>query len=197
VVYLGSSIRLEEPALDFNVLRSSTFLYFTGYQYETESLRVVITAAAEYCKRTLTQVVMDLADPGIVERNRDGLRDFIREYVDIVVANETEGASYCEGTDRECVQALGADSEYAILKLGAEGSLIKHYDTVVTVPPVKTEAVDTTGAGDMYAAGILVGLDRGYSLEYTGRIGSYAASLIIARKGARLDHDIAREIEDL
>jgi sugar/nucleoside kinase (ribokinase family) len=197
-VYLGSSLLLEEKDLDYENIRQSTFLYFTGYQFEPEGLRKVIRAGAAFCRKMITRVAMDLGDPGIVERNRDEMQEFVREYVDVLFANEEEGYNYT-GTSsaEECIDKMGEDAEYAVLTLGEKGSMIKHMDSCVTVEPYTVTPVDTTGAGDMYTAGILSGFDKGYSLEYSGKMGSYAASLVIAQKGARLDKDIGFEVENL
>lgn len=197
VVYLGSSLLLEESGIDYNMLNTSTFLYFTGYQFEPHGLRKVITAASHYCRKTLTRVVMDLGDPGIVERNRDEIKSFVKENVDVLFANEEEGRNYTDEEGKECLKAMAEDTEYAVLKLGAKGSMIAHDEKVFEIPPYHAQPVDTTGAGDIYAAGVLAGLDRGYSVEYTGKMGSYAASLVVSQNGARLDKNIRHEIENL
>jgi len=197
-VYLGASLVLDESTLDTNKLTNSNFLYFTGYQFEPEGLRKVITRAAAFTKRTMTRVVMDLADPGIVERNRDTLQEFVREYVDILCSNEEEGRIYTGGLSGEkCIRKMGEDTEYTVLTLGSSGSLIKHHNTVSATPARIVEPVDTTGAGDMHSAGVLVGMDRGYSMEYVGKMGAFASSVVICQKGARLFHSIAREVENL
>jgi len=198
VVYGGASLRLEESALDFRALRDANYLYFTGYQFENPGLRRVVSRAAAFCRKTLTRVVMDLADAGIVERHRNALREFVRDYVDVLCANEEEGRVYAGGVSGEkCLAVMARDAEWVVLTLGAQGSLIRHMDRVAATPAVKVEAVDTTGAGDIHTAAVLVGMDRGYSLEYIGKMGAYAASLVITRKGARLDRDIMKEIENL
>lgn len=198
VVHLGASVCLDESALDRTALLQSNFLYFTGYQFEPEPLRHVIRKAAQYTQKTVTRVAMDLADPGIVERNRQPLQEFICKYVDILCGNEEEGRMYTQGLSGEkCIKKMNNDAEYAVLTLGRNGSLICSRGKTAATPAHIVEPVDTTGAGDMHTAGVLFGMDRGYSLEHIGKIGSFASSLVICQKGARMFRSIAREVEEL
>jgi len=198
LVYLGASLLLTPDAIDRARLKEANFFYCTGYMFEDPGLRKVITAAAAACRSTMTRVAMDLADPGIVARTRADLKAFIAEHVDILFANETEGRALTDREGDACLAEMARGVDMAVLKLGAEGALISATGRVTKVPPCPVErVVDTTGAGDMFAAGILCGLDRGCSLEYTGRMAAYAAAQVIRQKGARLDRNIAAEVGNL
>jgi len=134
-----------------------------------------------------------LSDGFCVDRHRVEFLDLIRNGVDILFANESEITSLYETLDFDtAARHAAADSELAVLTRSAKGSLILSQGQSVAVPvaPVET-VVDTTGAGDLYAAGFLHGLAQGANLETAGRLGSLAASEIISHIGARPEANLA------
>jgi sugar/nucleoside kinase (ribokinase family) len=197
-VYLGSSLLLTPDAVDPVTLKQSTFLYTTGYQFEPELLRSVIISAASQCRTMITRIAFDLADPGIVHRHLSDIRAFVREYVDILFCNEETAHSYTGLEDEAgCLDRLSEDASTVFLTRGPEGSLVAGGSSVDAVPAFPADPVDTTGAGDAYSAAALVGLDHGFSPAYCGKMGSYAGRLVIEQKGARLERNIARELQNL
>lgn len=185
-VHLGAAIKLEKQDVFFDDLKQSKILHIEGYQLEDSNLRSVSLHAMEFAKKNNIKISIDLADPGIVERNNEYLKKIIKEFADIIFANEDEAKAL---VNKKAVNALHEISEMcdiAIVKLGENGSLVKKGNKVYKIKPHSIKAIDTTGAGDMYAAGFLYGLANNYNLEQCGNIGSYLAAKVVEQIGARL-----------
>jgi sugar/nucleoside kinase (ribokinase family) len=139
-------------------------------------------------------VSIDLASFNIVEDNREFLIDMIDKYVDITFANEDEAAAFSQSTPEEALHQIAKLCDIAVVKLGSHGSLIKQGEQVYTVDAVKAECIDTTGAGDMYAAGFLHGFSKDLSLDICGKIGSLVSAHVVEVVGAKLTEDVWQKI---
>lgn len=199
VVHLGASIKLEKEDVFFDDLKDSKILHVEGYQLEDPNLRSVALHAMEFAKKNNVKVSVDLADPGIVKRNKADILSMLKKYADIVFANEDEAKAL---TGKDAIEALNEISnmaEVAVVKLGKKGSLVKRGSELYEIKPHSVEPLDTTGAGDMYAAGFLYGLTSGFKLNQCGNIGSYLAAKVVEKLGARLDsidHSIIEKVKD-
>ena len=166
---------------------NSKYFYVTGHMFDSpHQIRAVLTSM-KLAKKHNVRVAFDLADPNSVKNNKILFRKIIKEYVNVLFANEEEAKNFTNESD--CMKALKKISNLvniAIVKTGSKGSIIKFKDKVIKVKPYKVNAVDTTGAGDMYAAGFLYGLSREYSLEKSGKIASFLSSKVVEKYGARL-----------
>jgi len=186
-VHLGAAMQLKKEDVFFEDLKQSKILHIEGYQLEDKQLREVSLHAMKFAKENGVKVSIDVGDPGIAKRNREDITQMIREYADIVFMNEDEAKSL---TDLEPLEALNIISKLAditIVKVGKDGSYIKQGDTIHQIPSYSAKAIDTTGCGDMYAAGVLHGIAKGHSLKVSGHIGSFYASKVVEKIGARLD----------
>ncbi|MBW2980924.1 adenosine kinase [Candidatus Woesearchaeota archaeon] len=198
-VHLGASIKLEKEDLFFDDVKNSKILHIEGYQLEDPSLRAVALHAMDFAKKHNVKISIDLADPGIVARNKDDLLKLVKKYADIVFANEDESKAL---TGKEAIEALNEISkmaEIAVVKIGKKGSLVKSGSDLHEIKPHSVKPLDTTGAGDMYAAGFLYGHTHGYKLSQCGNIGSYLAAKVVEQVGARLssvDHSVIEKIKD-
>jgi len=188
--HLGAAVELSADEIDYSVVENSSILHLEGYLFEPDNLRDVCYRAMEIAKSNDVLISVDLADPGLVGRIKDVLVDVVENYADIIFVNEEEAAAFTGYRDQRALDALSGSSKIAIVKLGAKGSMIKSGDKIVNIDVVKTEVVNTNGAGDMYAAGFLYGLTSGKSIEESGKIASYAASLAVASSGARVENKI-------
>jgi sugar/nucleoside kinase (ribokinase family) len=195
-VHLGAALTLRKHHVFEEDLRNSKILHLEGYQLEDKRLRETCLHAISLAKKHGVKVSIDLSDPGVIRRNLEDLRNIVKEHADIAFFNEDEAREF---TGKDAEDALGEIAkivDIAIVKIGERGSLIKHGGKVYRVEGVKANRiVDTTGAGDMYAAGILYGLTHGLSLEKAGKIASYSAAKVVEQVGARLGRDLRREIE--
>jgi sugar/nucleoside kinase (ribokinase family) len=151
----------------------------------------LIQAALHSAKETGAKVSLDLASFTVVEESKDLLAHLIETYVDILIANEDEAEAFCGCRDeRRALEALSRNVEIAVLKVGARGSYIAHGGSVITVNPMGDgNALDTTGAGDLWAAGFLFGLVEGFPLEKCGAIGSACGYEVCRVIGANIPDD--------
>jgi sugar/nucleoside kinase (ribokinase family) len=184
---LGAAAEFAESDLDRDAIAASQILYLEGYLFDPVAARASFHTAADVARASGTKVAFTLSDPFCVDRHREGFRAFIQDRVDIVFANERELLSLYPGAsfDEACA-AITAEGVLAAITRSEKGSVIIDGETSIAVPAVHVEKlVDATGAGDLYAAGFLFGLSSGRDLAICGRLGSLAASEVIAHVGPR------------
>ncbi len=189
-VHLGSCIELRKEEVFENDIKKSKYLHLTGYQLEDINLRKATFHALDIAKQNNVKISIDLADPSLIKRCLDDLKEIVKKYADIVFVNEEEAKAFTGQENEEALTELSKFADIAIIKLGEKGSLIKDKDNVHKINSFTVNAIDTTGAGDMYAAGVLFGLSNKHPLEKCGEIGSYAASIVVQQIGARLNKEI-------
>jgi sugar/nucleoside kinase (ribokinase family) len=169
------------------VVASGQVVYMEGYLYDKPEAKAAYRKAAGVAHRAGRKVSLTLSDSFCVDRHRDDFRALVRDEVDLLFANDDELRALYEVDDLEdAVARVREDCELAMVTIGAEGSLVVTADDVVKVKaePV-SQVVDTTGAGDLYAAGFLYGYTNGAELAECGRLGSVAAAEVISHVGAR------------
>jgi sugar/nucleoside kinase (ribokinase family) len=185
--FLGVSPHLGNGEVDADLIRSARILYLEGYLFDRPDAKAAFRQAAEIAAKAGGQVALTLSDPFCVDRHRPEFLELVRKSVDILFANEAEITSLYETASfDEAASRVQADTRLAALTRSEKGSVILSTDKPIEIraAPVK-EVVDTTGAGDLYAAGFLFGLVRDMPLETAGRLGSLAAAEIISHIGAR------------
>ena len=166
-------------------------------QLEDKNLREVSLSAMQFAKKNNIKISIDLGDPGIVSRKKQDIMNIIKEYADIIFANEDEAKALTGLEPLEALNKISEMTDIAIVKIGKEGSFIKKDGIIYEIKGCKVKAVDTTGAGDMFAAGVLYGLIKNYNLKVCGNIGSYFAAKVCEKIGARLDDIDKKEVEKL
>lgn len=190
--YLGVSSTLEPAHLDHQLIADSAIIYLEGFLFYVPHSRAAAIAAAESAHKAGRRVAISLSDFLCVERNLDAFRAMVRDHVDILFANERELAALTGLDDFEAGAAVVREQvEIAALTRGEHGSIIYRGAERVVVSAEPTEVVDTTGAGDAYAAGFMTGLVAGQDLATCGRWASRAAAETISRMGARPPGDLA------
>lgn len=185
--FLGAANQLGPDDIDPETVAASEILYLEGYLFDPADAREAFVSAAEIAHQAGRRVAVTLSDAFVVERWRAELLSFIETSCDIVLANEAELLSLFRESDFEAAVArLRPIVETAAVTRSEKGSVVIQGDERVEVAayPV-ARVVDTTGAGDQYAAGFLLGLARGLPLETCGRLGSLAAAEVIAHWGPR------------
>jgi sugar/nucleoside kinase (ribokinase family) len=151
---------------------------------------VLIETAMKIAKSRNMKIVIDMASYNVVEANKDFFWKLIDEYVDIVFANAEEAKALTGLEDPEAaLRMIAGKTDIAVVKLGADGSIVMQGDQFVPMTALPTEVVDTTAAGDYYAAGFLYGLSKNESLEYCATLGSVTATFIIRVVGTRMDEE--------
>ncbi len=184
--HLGAAIHLSKDDITKEDIIQSRILHIEGYLLEIPEVREATVFAMKIAKEKNIMISVDLADPGLIGRIHDILNDIVSEYTDIVFVNEEEARAFTGKEEEEALNILYSQCEIAVVKLGERGSIIKSDNTVYNIPAYETNVVNTNGAGDMYAAGLLFGISNNLPIENSGRIGSYASSLVVAQTGARL-----------
>jgi sugar/nucleoside kinase (ribokinase family) len=196
--YLGISVELGPDDIDEGAIRDSQITYLEGYLFDPPAAKQAFIKAAEIAHAAGRKVALTLSDPFCVDRHRAEFMDLISGHVDIVFANEDETKSLFEVDDFDAaLQQMRGHCDIAALTRSEKGSVIVAGDEVHVVDAAPVDkVVDTTGAGDLFAAGFLYGLTRDRSLTECGRIGGLAAAEIIGHYGARPEVSLAKLMAD-
>lgn len=192
VVNLGANINLKKEDLHDveEDIKQSKILHLTGYYLGDSKTRETSLHAMNIAKENNVKISIDLADPGVIKRNLKDFKNIVKKYADIIFLNEEEARIFTGKEPEEAISELGDYADIAIVKLGNKGSLINDRGAIIMIPVVKAKAIDTTGAGDLYAAGILYGICNGYDLEKAGKLASTIAAKIVEQVGARPEFDL-------
>ncbi len=185
--YLGACTELGPEDVDADTIRSHSITYLEGYLWDAPQAMEAMVLAAQLARDSGRRVALTLSDPFCVDRHRESFRELIREHVDILFANEDEIISlYQVGNVHEAVDRVRHDCPLTAVTRSDKGSIIASGEETHNIDIVPVErVVDTTGAGDLYAAGFLYGVTHGCDLPTSGRIGAIAAAEIISHVGAR------------
>ena len=196
VTHLGAAADLQAEDIDAAVFDGYDALYIEGYLVQDHDLIRTTMARA---KQHGLKVAIDLASFNVVRENREFLHDLVERYVDIIFANEEEAYEFSGRRDAmEALLYIGKMCELTVVKTGIRGALIKRGDEIVEVGIMAAaKRVDTTGAGDFYAAGFLTALCEGLSLRQCGTIGAITAGKVIEIVGTTLSEEAWNEIETL
>ena len=196
VTHLGAALDLTADEIDAAVFDSYDYLYIEGYLVQDHDL---IRRTIERAKEHGAKVALDLASFNVVEENRDFLRDIVAKHVDILFANEDEAHAFSGEEDpAKALEHIAQMCELVVVKIGTRGALIKHGEEQVHVGIMAAaKRVDTTGAGDFYAAGFMAGLCKGLTLRQCGTMGAIAAGKVIEVVGTTLSREAWSEIHDL
>jgi len=185
--YLGISTELGPEDLDRAALASAKMVYLEGYLWDPPRAKAAFIEAAKLTHEAGGQVALSLSDVFCIERHRADFRNLVEGHVDILFANQAELLALTQAADFDAaVAAIRGKCAIAALTRSEHGSVVLAGDSMVAVPAAPVvRVVDTTGAGDLYAAGFLYGLSRGLAPADCGRLGSLAAGEVIAHVGAR------------
>jgi sugar/nucleoside kinase (ribokinase family) len=191
--YLGAAATLKAGDITPNMFEGYSYLYIEGYLVQDHDM---ILHAIQLAKEAGLQICLDLASYNIVEGDKEFFSLLINKYVDIVFANEEEAKAFTGDTPEAAADIIGKQCSIAIVKVGSKGSIVRKGTETVRGGVFKVEkVVDTTGAGDYYAAGFLYGLTCGYSLEKCAQIGALLSSNVIQVVGTTLSKERWNEIK--
>ena len=185
--YLGASTEFAADDVDATVIEGAKIVYLEGYLFDAEAARRAFAKAAGLARGAGRMMAITLSDGFVVDRHREALLAFIESQVDLVFANDTELMAMFQTTDFDDAMAqMRGKVKIAAVTRGAAGSTIAAAGETFDVPAYAVEkVVDTTGAGDQYAAGFMFGLAKGRPLNVCGQLGSLAASEVISHYGPR------------
>ena len=191
--FLGACVTLDESDVDAALVADAAVTYLEGYLFDPPAAQAAFRKAAAAAHAAGRQVALSLSDAFCVNRHRAAFRELVAGHVDILFANETEiTALYERNSFEEAAEAVRGDVGLAVLTRSEAGSVILRGAETVEIAAEPTRLVDTTGAGDAYAAGFLTGLTAGKPLPMCGRMGSIAAAEVISHYGARPESDLKK-----
>ncbi len=192
--YLGASVALSVADVDADLIQQSKVIYLEGYLFDPPAAKEAFYAAAKIAKDNNVKVALTLSDLFCVGRHRADFLDLIHNHVDILFANEAEiQALYEVDNLGAAVAALEGQMEIAVITRSDKGAVIIQGTDETIVPVVQVDSIiDSTGAGDLYAAGFLYGYTQGKTLAECGHLGAVAAAEVISHIGARPEQPLAK-----
>ncbi|GBR51461.1 sugar kinase [Neokomagataea thailandica NBRC 106555] len=184
--YLGACTEFTPEDVVAETVQSASITYLEGYLFDKPQAQAALIKAAELARKAGKRVAVTLSDTFCVERHRDAFRQLIAEHIDVLFANEAELQALYQVEDTDAALALvSKDVPLAAVTRGAEGAVVMAEGVRHDVATQPVKLVDTTGAGDAFAAGFMAGLAKGHSLPVCAELGNKAAGAIITRLGAR------------
>ena len=196
--YLGASTEFEPDDINYESIKLSKYLYLEGYLWDSELAKKAFIKAAKIAKESKTKIILSLSDAFCVDRHRESFLDLINDFVDILFCNEEEVKSLFKINDLEkCKIKIKSLCELTAITLGEKGSLIVNKNKTELIKPfLFGKAIDTTGAGDIFAGGFIHGLINNLSLNDCGQIGSICAGHIVTQIGSRSKMNLKKLITE-
>jgi len=195
--HLGAAAQFSKEHVPAEEIRKSKVLHIEAYQLEDEKTREAVLHAMDIAKKNNIAITIDLSDVGLIERNLEVFKEVVKKYVNVVFVNEDEAHAYTGKKEKDALEEIAKTCDTVIVKLGEKGSLIQSGSEIYRITPHEIEVINTNGAGDMYAAGILHGMIHELPLDESGRIASHIAALAVASQGARLDEKHLKSLKDI
>jgi sugar/nucleoside kinase (ribokinase family) len=189
--YLGAACELKAEDLYLEMFQGYDIFHIEGYLVQNHEL---ISTAVRLAKEAGLLVSIDLASYNVVAENLTFLHQIVMEYVDIVFANEEEAHAFTGMQPKDALMHISKHADIAIVKVGKEGSLVKAGNQILEIEARTSECIDTTGAGDLYAAGFLFGLASNYPLDICGKMGSLVSGKVVEVVGAKMTNEVWQEI---
>lgn len=185
--FLGASVELNSGDIDANLIASAQITYLEGYLFDREQAKEAFIAAAEHAHNAGHKIALTLSDPFCVDRHRSDFLRLVENHVDILFANEDEIKSlFMQENFDDAVSAISKHVEVAAITRSEKGAVIISKGEAIKIDAVPVDnVIDTTGAGDQFAAGFLYGYTEGKSLEECGKLGAIAAAEVISHIGPR------------
>ena len=192
-VYLGAAMEQTPDEINSGLFDGYQYLHIEGYLLQNHEL---IETALSHAKKNNLKVSLDLASYNVVEEHLDFLKILVSKYVDIIFANEEEAKAFTGKEPEEALSELSGITEIAVVKTGETGSLVKRGKEFYKIGVTKVNCTDTTGAGDLYAAGFLYGLINNMTLEESGKAGALLAGKVIENIGAKISESAWNDIKN-
>ncbi|RLA45000.1 MAG: adenosine kinase [Gammaproteobacteria bacterium] len=185
--FLGISETLSDEQLDAAAIAASQYLYIEGYLVTSPTGCAAAVKAREIAEAAGVKTALSFSDPGMVEFFRDAMAQIIGQRLDLIFCNEAEAMGWAQSDDLEvAIEKLKQIANSFVITLGADGALTYDGTELAEIPPHRVQAVDSNGAGDMFAGAFLYAITRGEDFPTAGRFASLAAGRIVANYGPRL-----------
>lgn len=188
--FLGISASLGVEDLNPEAIQNSEYLYMEGYLSSSATGLEACLKARQIAKQAGRKLALSLSDLTMIKFFKSGIQHMIGEGIDLLFSNESEALALAETSDlSEAITYLKQISHCFALTLGAKGSLVFDGETLIEIDPISVKAVDTVGAGDMYAGALLYGITHNMGYERAGRLASLASAHLVTELGARIPTD--------
>jgi sugar/nucleoside kinase (ribokinase family) len=186
---LGASATLTVDDIDRDLIEGAKYVYIEGYLLTGETTKAAAYKAMDLAVELGVKVALTASDPFLINLIRDEIWDLITGPVDLFFCNEMEAKSLTGESDPvACAAKIHEHAENVALTLGEKGSLVMHGGEAFPIEGLSVKAIDTTGAGDMYAGAMLYGITNGMTWRQAGHLASHAASRVVSQMGARLEN---------
>jgi sugar/nucleoside kinase (ribokinase family) len=193
--FLGASADLDGSDIDEEAIGNSEYVYLEGYLASADNTRDAAIKARTAAEQQGVKTALTLSDPNMVKFFRDSMESMIGDGVDLMFANEEEALELAGTTDfYEAVQKLKVVAKKFVVTRGKDGSVIYDGNSIIDIAPNSVEAIDTLGAGDMFAGAFLYGLSVGMEFQQCGNLASLASSKIVTQYGPRLEAEQTRAV---
>ena len=193
--FLGASADLDDNDIDENAIGNSEYVYIEGYLASADNTRDAAVKARTTAEQQGIKTALTLSDPNMVKFFRDAMETMIGDGVDLLFANEEEALELAGTTDfYQAVQKLKTVAKKFALTRGKDGAVVYDGNAIIDIAPNSVEAIDTLGAGDMFAGAFLYGLSAGMSFQQCGDLASLASSKIVTQYGPRLESEQTQAI---
>ncbi|WP_372716372.1 adenosine kinase [Novipirellula sp.] len=191
---LGASATLQSSDIDESLIKAAKYVYIEGYLLTGETTKAAAYHAMDLAKKHGVKVAFTASDPFLVNMIRDEIWDLITGPVDLFFCNEEEAKSLTGESDPiACAAKIHDHAENVALTLGPKGSIVMHGGEAFPIEGVEVKAIDTTGAGDMYAGALLYGITNGMTWRQAGHLASQASARVVSQMGARLERKFTEE----
>ncbi len=196
--YLGVSADIGPEQLDAAIIRQSQYFYIEGYLLSLDAGFEAVLLGQHLAQTCGTRVALTLSDPFIVNVFGERVRQLVKNGVDLLFCNELEAQAYSgiKHTADACA-ALAREVKQCAVTCGPDGALLGNAGAILSVPGFKVNAVDTNGAGDLFAGALLFGLTHGYNLAQSAKLATYASSRIVAQYGPRLNTSLKNQVAQI
>ena len=193
--FLGVSAELSEEEVDESAIADAEYLYLEGYLVTGDVTRGAAVYAHKVARQSSTKVALSLSDPNMVKFFKEGLMEMIGGGVDLLFANEEEAKGMANADNFDDAAAyLKSIAKEVVITLGSKGAIILYNNETIEIPAYPVKAVDTVGAGDMFAGAYLYGITNGMSREQAGNLASKSAAKLVSSFGPRLKLEQTREL---
>lgn len=193
--FLGITGSYSEAELDYDALKNSKWLYVEGYLVASPTGQSAAIKAVEFARKNNVKTALTMSDPNMVKFFRDNINGIIGPGVDLLFCNEDEAMEFAQTTDLiEARESLKSVAKSFVITLGQNGAVIWDGTMFIDIEPHTVDAVDTNGAGDMYAGAFLYGITNGHTYASSGALASMASSKVVSQFGPRLSWSQAKEV---
>ncbi|UXX80291.1 adenosine kinase [Reichenbachiella carrageenanivorans] len=193
--FLGITSDFSVAEIDEEAIKASKYIYSEGYLVPSPSGRAAMLKGMEVARANGVKVALSFSDPSMVKFFRNEMAEVVGNGVDLLFCNEEEAMLYTEKDNlKEAREELKKIADRFVITLGKNGAMIFDGDTFIDIEPYQVDAIDTNGAGDMYAGAFMFGITNGHSYAEAGKIASLASSKVVSQFGPRLEPEQTKSV---